>query len=307
MSLESTREVAEFDPLSGDFSAPSAPQPTPPKNSPNPPSPKKTDAFTTADLSKIIITKDEKKKEKKKKEKKKIMKKEVVTSSALFGGNPDDEDDLFTTLRPKIEHDSFEQFLRSDPTSEKDTVEDNTPVLFDDDSDNEYDEKKKREGTKGGTGAYLKRMLQEDNEEDDVLESISDLKVAGLLSTKVDTAGGLIEEGDGTTKARRATVDKTDESLLAVREDDDLEQLMAATQVKISTSTAAEGDDDLEQLMAATQVKVLTSEGDDDDLFDLMGGGDDEDGNGEGGGDGDFNFDSYLSNNTGNGGCGLFD
>ena len=233
---------------------------------------------------------------------------------------------MFTSLRPKVERGSFDSFINKG--AEEDTKKSKKKLsggLFDDESDDSDDEEEdsaipadptapsSSTKTKKGTGAYLKRMLQEEATDSELLESISDLKVAGMLTTEVDTAGGLID-GDG--DAAKAMLQKTstllnttDEKLLEIREDDDLEQLMAATQVKESLPSGKEDGDDGMDLFRVDPAAGGGAEGDDDDdLFSMMGGGDGdgaESGGGGGGGDDLFSIDSYISNQTSGGG--LFD
>lgn len=328
-----TRVEAEFDPLSGAFAASSgglfgdsdedkevAPitskplaassgglfddsdeekDPNPPSPSPTPPPPAPVVKLKTADLSQTKIIK-----EKQSTKKKKPIQQHKTTNNALFGGAADnDEDDIFSSLRPKIEQGTLDSFLSSDGTTTQDNEEEVSGGLFDDSDEDKEEEEEGRTGRTGrttkGTGAYLKRMLQEDNEEEDY----SDLKVAGLISTDVDNAGGLLEEGQGIEQAKKDAMDTTDASLLAVREDDDLESLMAATQVNTIDVTKQE-DKEEEDIFKVSD--NTNNDEDDDDLFSMMGmGGDDEAGGGDGGDD-LSSIDAYISKSSGGGG-GLFD
>ena len=241
---------------------------------PTPPPPAPVVKLTTADLSHTKIIKEKQSTKKKKKP----IQQHKTTNNALFGG-ADDEDNIFSSLRPKIEQGTLDSFLSSGGTTAPDNETEVSGGLFDD-SDEDKEEEGEGEGRTGrstkGTGAYLKRMLQEDNEEEDY----SDLKVAGLISTDVDNAGGLLEEGQGIEQAKKDAMDTTDASLLAVREDDDLESLMAATQVNTIDVTKQENEEEEDIFKVSDNTN---NDEDDDDLFSMMGmGGDDEAGGGGG-------------------------
>ena len=242
---------------------------------------------------------------------------------------------MFTSLRPKVERGSFNSFINkgAEEDTKKKSKKKSSGGLFDDDSDDDSNDDDEEDSatpadatasssstkTKKGTGAYLKRMLQEEATDSELLESISDLKVAGMLTTEVDTAGGLIDDDGDAAKAMlqktSTLLDTTDEKLLEIREDDDLDLLMAATQVKESLlpsgNLGKDGDED--DGMDLFRVDPAAGGGggdddDDDDLFSMMGGGDGdgaESGGGGGGGDDLFSIDSYISNQSSGGG--LFD
>ena len=147
----------------------------------------------------------------------------------------------------------------------------------------------------------MQRRLEKADNEDTIIEDYSDLKVAAMISTEADTAGGLVEGGSAAkaSSALSALADTTDESVLAVREDTDLEELMAATQLK-ATEMGTEKDDGDDLF----KIDATAGEDDDDDLFAMMGGGDDDDA--IGGGDDMSSIDAYITASSGANG-GLFD
>ena len=321
MALDARTE-AEFDPLSGGLFASSPTQQPAAAPSPSPPvaaaaaapsaAPSAAPAqLKSADLSKVKIVKDKKKNIPTKKSRKNQKKSSSRPGkNALFGGGggDDDEDELFSSLRPKIQQGNLDAFLNDSNDKKK---SDTTPGLFDDEEEDVDDDSKDILGnsSKGkcaakGTGAYMKRMLEEEDDEF-ILESISDLKVAAMISTEADTAGGLIEGGSAEQAVAKisALADTTDESLLAVREDDDLDQLMAAT-IQVQATPSGKVDDDGMDLF---KVDAGTNDEEDDDLFSMMGmGGDDATVSGAGGGSDEMSsIDAYIQNQSGGGG--LFD
>ena len=266
-----------------------------------------SDLLAQVDLSKIsVVQKIDHSSKKKKKKAKAIAAAAVAKKSKNHGllGADDDEFDL--TLRPKVEEDTLDAFLLRGE-EKGDEEETSAPGLFDSDGsddDGGADSSRSTKQTGGkSTGAYVKRMLTEDKP-DDFDTNIADLSVAKMLTTEADTAGGLIEAGDGAKNVRTAAAlaERTSDDLLHVANDDDLTELMAVTKVSGSIEESApEGSDDLFNVEQNDDTI-------DDDLFSMMGiGGGDAENSADGAGASDMSsIDAYISAQSG-AGASLFD
>ena len=258
------------------------------------------------DLSKISVVHKidrlSEKKKKKAKEKAAIKVVKLKKNSGLLGGGDDDDDDDFDLkLKPKVEQDTLENFLlRGD--DDKKTKEKPAPGLFD--SDGSDDEKEVKDSA--GNSAYMKRLLTEDKP-DEFDTDISDLGVAKMLTTDSDTAGGLIESEEAAKNIRASTslAEKTSDDLLKVADDDeDLAELMNATQISTTISDSADGTVDL--------FSVDKNDNEiDDDLFSMIDTGGNSVESGTAGstldvGDDLSSIDAYISAQAGGSGS-LFD
>ena len=261
-----------------------------------------SDVLSQVDLSKISVVQ---KIDRSSKKKKNAVKAKAAAAAAQSNKNSGllgaDDDELDLTLRLKIEEDTLDAFLLHGE-GDKDTKKESASGLFDsDDSDIDDDNDKGTESS----GAYVKRMLTEDQPDDFDID-IADLSVAKMLTTESDTAGGLIEVGDSAKNVHDAATlaNRTSDELLNVVDDGDLEELMAATQV--SGNVADSAPDGVEDLFSMDKTDDVI----DDDLFNMVGMGG---GNARASDDsgtvtqGDMSsIDAYISAQSGSGG-GLFD
>eukprot|EP00946_MAST-07B_sp_MAST-7B-sp1_P004037 g4037.t1 len=269
-----------------------------------------SDFLGQVDLSKISVVQKIDRSSKRKKNKKKATAQAKAAASVakinknhgLLGADEDD-DDLDLGLRHKNSEGATDILLfgEEDSADEKGA---SAPGLFDSgDSDDETG----GEDQKGGksSGAYVKRLLTEDKP-DGLDTNIADLSVAKMLTTESDTAGGLIESNNAAENARAAATlaERTSDELLNVADDDDLAELMAATQISRSVEDATTEDETVDLFSVDHNDDAI-----DDDLFSMMGTEkDNSGGNGiEMSAEGDMSsIDAYISAQKG-AGTSLFD
>ena len=263
-----------------------------------------SDLLAQVDLSKIsVVQKIDRSSKKKKKKAKATAAATAAKKSKNHGLLGADDDEIDLTLRPRVEEDSRDAFLLSEE-GESSTKEASTPGLFDSDASDDDDGADNQKGGKS-SGAYMRRMLTEDKP-DDFDTDIADLSVAKMLTTEADTAGGLIEAGDGVKNVRAAATlaERTSDELLNVADDDDLAELMAATQHVSGNVEESAQDANDDNLFSVKQ----NDDAIDDDLFSMMGVvGADAGGAAGGAGAGDMSsIDAYISAQSG-AGASLFD
>ena len=233
----------------------------------------------------------------------------VATTTSAFAGGDFDLD-----LPEKVKHDTLDDFLsRGEPsdstaslfgvTGEGVGENDGGDSLFEDEESEERQSRRRKPHGKTASSRFVGKKL----EGDDVDENISDLMVAKMLNRETDDGGGLIDS-DGGVKLAAKLVKKTDESLLEVAKDDELDDLVGATGSAssvqhTSVSDVGEGID----LFSIDE----SGSGEVDDLFKMLGGASGSV-DGEGGNERQnmasemSSIESYIMSQQ-NGGASLFD